>query len=103
VCGLRARLSGKVKIRWFPKMRVAFMPPQRLSIPPELRSRKRRAYAGQQLSKLMTEMMFESSDFRRTLFDSLLDASYTPMAACRPCSISPPVSATWSAVAARSH
>ena len=69
-----SRLSGKVKIRWFPKMRVAFMPPQRLSIPPELRSRKRRAYAGQQLSKLMTEMMFESSDFRRTLFDSLLDA-----------------------------
>ena len=69
-----SRLSGKVKIRWFPKMRVTFMPPQRLSIPPELRSRKRRAYAGQQLSKLMTEMMFESSDFRRTLFDSLLDA-----------------------------
>ena len=28
-----SRLSGKVKIRWFPKMRVTFMPPQRLSIP----------------------------------------------------------------------
>ncbi|MGB5614182.1 MAG: acyl-[ACP]--phospholipid O-acyltransferase [Sedimenticolaceae bacterium] len=69
-----SRLSGKVKIRWFPKMRVTFMPPQRLSIPSELRSRKRRAFAGRQLSKVMTEMMFESSDFRRTLFDSLLDA-----------------------------
>ena len=69
-----SRLSGKVKIRWFPKMRVVFLPPQRLSIPPELRSRNRRAYAGRELSKLMTGMMFESSDFRRTLFDSLLDA-----------------------------
>ncbi len=69
-----SRLKGKVKIRWFPKIRVTFMPPQRLTIPPELRSRKRRAYAGQELSKLMTEMMFESSDFRRTLFHSLLDA-----------------------------
>ena len=69
-----SRLRGKVRIRWFPRMKVAFQPPRKLQIPVELRSRERRTYAGRQLSDLMTGMMFESSDYRRTLFHSLLDA-----------------------------
>jgi len=69
-----SRLSGKVRIRWFPKIRVTFLEPRSLTIPPELRSRARRAHAGRMLSVLMTDMMFESSDYRRTLFHSLLDA-----------------------------
>ena len=69
-----SRLAGKVRIRWFPKIRVTFMEPRKLVIPPELRSRARRAQAGRMLSALMTDMMFSSSDYRRTLFDSLLDA-----------------------------
>ena len=69
-----SRLSGKVRIRWFPKIRVTFMEPRTLTLPEALRSRQRRAYAGRELSALMTGMMFESSDYRRTLFDSLLDA-----------------------------
>jgi len=69
-----SRLKGKVRIRWFPKIRVTFMEPCALTIPPELRSRARRAHAGRLLSALMSDMMFESSDYHRTLFDSLLDA-----------------------------
>ena len=69
-----SRLAGKVRIRWFPKIHVTFMEPRKLVIPPELRSRARRAHAGRMLSALMTDMMFNSSDYRRTLFDSLLDA-----------------------------
>jgi acyl-[acyl-carrier-protein]-phospholipid O-acyltransferase/long-chain-fatty-acid--[acyl-carrier-protein] ligase len=69
-----SRLGGKVKTRWFPKIRVTFMEPQTLTVPPELRSRARRTYAGQLLSALMTDMMFQSSDRHRTLFTSLLDA-----------------------------
>lgn len=69
-----SRLRGKVRIRWFPRMRVAFQPPRELPIPPRLRGRERRSYAGRLLSDLMTGMMFESSDYRRTLFHSLLDA-----------------------------
>ena len=72
-----SRLRGKVRIRWFPKIRVSFLPPQTLSIPPELRSRSRRAYAGRELSALMTNMMFESSEYRQTLFAALLDAVKT--------------------------
>ena len=69
-----SRLKGKVRTRWFPKIRVTFLPPRKISIPEDLRSRKRRTYAGRQLSALMTDMVFESSDYHRTLFQSLLDA-----------------------------
>lgn len=69
-----SRLSGKVKIRWFPKIRVHFLPPTQLDIPEELRSRERRSWAGRRLTELMTNMMFETSDYRRTLFHSLIDA-----------------------------
>ena len=69
-----SRLAGKVKIRWFPKIRVHFLPPTQLDIPAGLRSRERRSRAGRKLTELMTNMMFETSDYHRTLFHSLIDA-----------------------------
>ncbi len=72
-----SRLKGKVRIRWFPRISVRFLEPRSFDIPPELKGRKRREYAGDRLYDLMTEMMFQSSDYRRTLFQSLIDASHT--------------------------
>ena len=72
-----SRLKGKVRIRWFPKISVQFLEPQDFAIPPELKGRKRRQFAGNRLYDLMTEMMFASSDYRRTLFQALLDARGT--------------------------
>ena len=72
-----SRLRGKVKVRLFPKIRVTFLPPTELQIPTDLRSRARRTYAGHQLSAVMTRMIFESSDYHRTLFTGLLDARDT--------------------------
>ncbi len=69
-----SRLLGKVKIRWFPKIRVHFLPPTQLDIPAGLRSRERRSWAGRRLTELMTNMMFETSDYHKTLFHSLIDA-----------------------------
>ncbi len=69
-----SRLKGKVRIRWFPRISVRFLEPRTFDIPPDLKGRKRRQHAGDRLYDLMTEMMFESSDYRRTLFQSLLDA-----------------------------
>jgi acyl-[acyl-carrier-protein]-phospholipid O-acyltransferase / long-chain-fatty-acid--[acyl-carrier-protein] ligase len=69
-----SRLAGKVKIRWFPKIHVHFLPPTTLDIPAAMRSRERRSWAGRRLTELMTNMMFETSDYRRTLFHSLIDA-----------------------------
>ncbi len=72
-----SRLKGKVRIRWFPKLRVQFLPPQRFDIPEELRGRRRRQVAGDRLYDLMTDMMLASSDRDRTLFESLIDARHT--------------------------
>jgi acyl-[acyl-carrier-protein]-phospholipid O-acyltransferase/long-chain-fatty-acid--[acyl-carrier-protein] ligase len=72
-----SRLRGKVRIRWFPKIRIQFLEPRRFDVPAELKGRKRRQYAADRLYALMTQMLFESSDHRRTLFQSLLDAAKT--------------------------
>ncbi len=69
-----SRLKGKVRTRWFPKITVRFMPPVKLHIPEEIKGRKRRHYAGNVLYDIMSNMVFESSNYRRTLFASLLDA-----------------------------
>ena len=39
-----------------------------------MRGRERRRMAGKLLADLMTEMMFATSNYRRTLFGALLDA-----------------------------
>lgn len=72
-----SRLKGKVRIRWMPKITITIFPPQNMDVPAEIKGRKRRQIAGQKLYNLMTEMMFESSDYNQTLFDSLIDAKTT--------------------------
>jgi acyl-[acyl-carrier-protein]-phospholipid O-acyltransferase/long-chain-fatty-acid--[acyl-carrier-protein] ligase len=72
-----SRLRGKVRLRWLPRISVQFLPPRGFDIPPDLHGRARRQYAGNRLYDLMTGMMLESSDYRRTLFQSLIDAHRT--------------------------
>lgn len=70
-----SRLRGKLPIRWFPKITMTVLPPQKLALPEEVKGRKLRHLAGQKLYDLMTGLMFESSAIDRTLFSSLLDAA----------------------------
>lgn len=74
---LFSRLKGKVRTRWFPKISVTFLPPHRFDIPEQLKGRQRRHYAGRQLQDVMTDLIFESSSYRSTLFQSLLNARAT--------------------------
>jgi acyl-[acyl-carrier-protein]-phospholipid O-acyltransferase/long-chain-fatty-acid--[acyl-carrier-protein] ligase len=69
-----SRLRGRVRLRMFPKITLTILPPRRLSIPPEVKGRERRRQAGKQLADLMTEMVFATSNYHRTLFEALLDA-----------------------------
>ncbi|HEX9627827.1 MAG TPA: 1-acyl-sn-glycerol-3-phosphate acyltransferase, partial [Acidiferrobacterales bacterium] len=69
-----SRLRGRVRLRWFPKITLTILPPRRLSIPEEVRGRARRKLAGEQLADLMTEMMFVTSNWHRTIFQAVLDA-----------------------------
>lgn len=69
-----SRLRGRVRLRWFPRVTLTILPPRALGAPPEIRGRARRRHAGRRLSDIMTDMMFHSGNYRRTLFQALLDA-----------------------------
>lgn len=69
-----SRLDGKVQLRWMPKITLTIFPAQTLDVNREMKGRKRREQISYKLYDLMTEVMFESSPYRQTLFTSLIDA-----------------------------
>lgn len=69
-----SRLKGKVRINFFSKIKLTILPAQCMTIATDAVGRKRRQLISSKLHSLMTEMMFESSERNRTLFQSLLDA-----------------------------
>ncbi|MGH8557692.1 MAG: AMP-binding protein [Methylococcales bacterium] len=69
-----SHLRGRVRLRWFPKIRLTILPAVTLNPPDTVTGRDRRKHAGRMLADLMTEMMFETSNYRRTVFSALLDA-----------------------------
>ncbi|MBI1275555.1 acyl-[ACP]--phospholipid O-acyltransferase, partial [bacterium] len=69
-----SRLKGKVHLRWFPTIRMTVLEPRRCVVSDELRGRHRRRMAGEKLYDIMSDMMFESGDYKRTLFKALQDA-----------------------------
>jgi acyl-[acyl-carrier-protein]-phospholipid O-acyltransferase/long-chain-fatty-acid--[acyl-carrier-protein] ligase len=69
-----SRLRGKVRLRNFPKIRLAILPPRRFAIEGRISARQRRAIAGRRLYDEMSEMIFATSNTDRTLFEALLEA-----------------------------
>ena len=70
-----SRLKGKVRIRWFPKISLTLLEPRTFDIAEDIKGRHRRHLAGVKLYDLMSEMLFDSSGFEKTLFQSLIDQS----------------------------
>jgi acyl-[acyl-carrier-protein]-phospholipid O-acyltransferase/long-chain-fatty-acid--[acyl-carrier-protein] ligase len=70
-----SRLKGRVKIHTFPKITITILTPQKFEVAKEITGRNRRAANADKLYDIMTEMLFESSDYKKTLFSSLLDAA----------------------------
>ncbi len=69
-----SRLKGRVRLRWFPRIKLTVLPPRHIRPPEAVKGRERRKHAGRLLADLMTEMMFATSHYQRTLFQALLDA-----------------------------
>ncbi|MDR1123269.1 MAG: acyl-[ACP]--phospholipid O-acyltransferase [Elusimicrobiota bacterium] len=65
------------KLRHIPDVpfTVNIMPPVKLDVPDNLKGKTRRYRAEDKVYDLMTEMKFKSSDYRLTLFRSLIDAA----------------------------
>jgi len=69
-----SRLRGRVKIHFFPKITLTILKPVKFEVPTEITGRARRAANSDKLYDIMTDMLFESSDYKKTLFESLLNA-----------------------------
>ena len=72
-----SRLKGNTRTRWFPKITLTILEPKKFDIPENIKGGARRSMAGSQLSDMMTLMMFQASNYRQPLFQSLLDAKVT--------------------------
>jgi len=70
-------MAGKLKLRWFPRLRLTIHPA--VNITPadaaDLAPRRRREIVGRALHDLMVETSFRSKDTSRTLFAATLDAA----------------------------
>lgn len=67
-----SRLRGKVRLRWFPKIRITVLPAVSISVPADLRGHERRDAAGKQLVDIMTAMMYQTGDLQQTLYARML-------------------------------
>lgn len=69
-----SRLRGRVRLRLFPRVKLCIQPAVNISGKPASTGRDRRKQAGRMLADVMTEMMFQTSNYERTIFSALLDA-----------------------------
>ena len=69
-----SRLRGRIKLRWFPRIELSILPPRRVCAPTAVQGRQRRMYAGQIMTDIMTEMMFATTHYQRSVFTAVLDA-----------------------------
>ncbi len=70
---LFSRLKGTVRRRLFPKITLTILPPTDFILAEHLKGSRRIKAAGKKLEDLMTNLFFASSDYKKTLFQSLLE------------------------------
>jgi acyl-[acyl-carrier-protein]-phospholipid O-acyltransferase/long-chain-fatty-acid--[acyl-carrier-protein] ligase len=72
-----SRMRGKLRLRWFPKITITFLPPVKFDPPEGMRGAALREHQADRLYDVMTDMVFRTSNIDRTLFEALLDARHT--------------------------
>ena len=69
-----SRLRGKIRLRLFPKITITLLPPRKFELPEDLSGRERRQITSERLYDVMSDLIFETCDYRRSLFEGLLEA-----------------------------
>jgi acyl-[acyl-carrier-protein]-phospholipid O-acyltransferase/long-chain-fatty-acid--[acyl-carrier-protein] ligase len=67
-------LKDKVKRRPFPKITITLLKPRKFHVPEEIKGRNRRDITSAMLYDVMTDMVFESSEYNQPVYKSMLDA-----------------------------
>jgi len=67
--------DGKVRRRWFPKVKVTILEPRKLEVPVELKGRARRIAAGAALYQIMSDLMFKTTNTNATIIDRVIETA----------------------------
>jgi len=62
------------RTRWFPRITLTVLPPEKIRLDPALRGHVRRKAAALAMQNLMFRLVYSTYDYNRTLFAALLDA-----------------------------
>ncbi len=74
-CFSKIRKVLKTRFSLRRKITISILPPVKLNPSETLDTRERRKYIGQALYDIMRDMIFESSDYKETLFQSLINSA----------------------------
>jgi acyl-[acyl-carrier-protein]-phospholipid O-acyltransferase/long-chain-fatty-acid--[acyl-carrier-protein] ligase len=72
-----SRMRGKVRLKWFPKVMLTFLPPVKFDAPDGMRGVALRQHQADRLYDVMTDMVFRTSNIDQPMFEALLDARAT--------------------------
>jgi len=70
-----SKMKHLLKNKYLPKVTITILPPVKLEPPEHLDSRERRKFLSQKLYDIMAEMMYHSSDYKKPIFQSVIDAA----------------------------
>lgn len=67
--------AGQVRLRLFPKVKVTILEPVRLEVPADLKGRKRRVAAGAALYRIMSSLMFRTTNTDLTVLERIIETA----------------------------
>ena len=70
-------MKGKFRQRLFPKITLTVCPPVNIKAPENISRSQKRSYGANALYRVMTDMMFETSNYQKTLMHAVIDAAGT--------------------------
>lgn len=72
-----SRLHGLFRLRRFPKVTLTICPPRSIAAPEHLSASEKREHSANALYRVMTEMMFATSNYDHTVFEAVILAAQT--------------------------
>jgi acyl-[acyl-carrier-protein]-phospholipid O-acyltransferase / long-chain-fatty-acid--[acyl-carrier-protein] ligase len=68
-------MKGRGYVRWFPKITVTILPPEKIQMPAKISGHDRRKFAARQMQDLMHKSAYSSVKQDTTLYSTLIEAS----------------------------
>ena len=68
-------MKGRGRVIWFPRIKLTFLPPEKISVPDNFQGHERRKAVALALQDLMYQLTYSSFKYRTTVFDAILNAA----------------------------